>query len=66
MAFSPDGAHIAAKSRDGTLRLWPGPSRWAELLCCKLNRNMSREQWKDWVLPEIKYQVQCPRLPVPD
>ncbi len=66
VAFSPDGAHIAATSRDGTLRLWPGPSRWAELLCSKLTRNMSREQWKDWVSPEIEYQVQCPRLPVSD
>ena len=66
VAFSPNGAHIAAKSRDGTLRFWPGPSRWAKLLCSKLTRNMSRQQWKDWVSPEIEYQVQCPRLPVSD
>jgi hypothetical protein len=42
-----------------------GPSPWPRLLCAKLTRNMSREEWRSWVSPEIDYVCQCPGLPVP-
>lgn len=48
---------------DGTLRSWPGPTAWVDTLCAKLSRNMTRQQWKDWISPEIEYQKQCPSLP---
>ena len=47
----------------GTLRSWPGPTAWVDTLCSILSRNMTRQQWKDWILPEIEYETQCPSLP---
>jgi len=37
---------------------------WPELLCDKLTANMSREQWHDWVSPDIPYITVCPGLPI--
>jgi hypothetical protein len=35
------------------VRLWPGPAAWSDLLCDKLPTNMSHQQWRDWVSPDI-------------
>ncbi|MGY6274617.1 WD40 repeat domain-containing protein [Methylomonas sp. MgM2] len=65
VAFSPDGSRIVSGSYDSTLRLWPVFDGWADELCKKLDRNMSRKEWREWVSPEIAYHEQCPGLPVP-
>jgi hypothetical protein len=36
-----------------------------ESLCAKLTSNMSREQWRAWVSPDIDYIPACPELPIP-
>ncbi len=66
VAFSPAGDRVVSGSYDTTLRLWPAPApaAWPELLCNKLNSNMSHQQWKDWVSPDISYVTVCPALPV--
>jgi len=35
------------------------------MLCDKLTTNMSHQQWRDWVSPDIDYVTLCPGLPVP-
>lgn len=65
MAFSADGSKVVSGSEDGTLRLWPGPTVWMDLLCAKLTRNLSRKEWREQVLPDIDYIEQCPGLPIP-
>ena len=65
VAYSQDGQRIASAGADGSLRLWPAPQAWPARLCDKLQRNMSRREWRDWVSPEIDYRVQCPGLPIP-
>ncbi|WP_372511640.1 WD40 repeat domain-containing protein [Nocardia amikacinitolerans] len=46
---------------------WPGPASWPEDLCAKLTSNMSREQWDEWVSPDIPYRKTCEDLPeLPD
>lgn len=65
IAFSADGRTIFAGMRKSVWQ-WPGPPRWAELLCDKLSANMSRTQWKKWVSSDIEYVVGCPGLPVPE
>ena len=65
VAFSPDGTRIVSGSADNTLRLWPVPTDLPGELCKKLTRNMSRREWRDWVSPDIGYEIQCPGLPIP-
>ena len=66
--FSPDGTKLLSASSDHTLRMWPVPRRQTsrDALCAKLTHNMSREQWNDWVSPEIDYIKVCPDLPESD
>jgi WD40 repeat protein len=63
VTFNQEGS-LVGLSGTGSVLLWPGPTMWADLLCSKLTRNISRKQWQEWVSPEIDYQVQCPGLPV--
>jgi WD40 repeat protein len=65
VAFSPDGKRIVSGSRDSSLRLWPVFEGWVDELCKKLSRNMSHQEWRDWVSPDIEYVEQCPGLPIP-
>jgi WD40 repeat protein len=65
IAFSPDGKHIASGSSDETLRIWPVLEGWADELCNKLGRNMTLEEWRDWIAPDIDYATQCPAFSAP-
>ena len=66
VAFRNNGQLIHSASRNGALHLWAGPARWPGMLCGKLTRNMTAEQWKHWVSKDIDYLPQCPDLPTPD
>jgi hypothetical protein len=35
------------------------------MLCAKLTANLSHQQWRDWVSPDIGYTTLCPGLPIP-
>ncbi|WP_367156030.1 hypothetical protein [Methylomonas sp. HYX-M1] len=66
VAFSSDGSQIiSASNYDKTLRTWPVFDGWADQLCKKLPRNLSRKEWRDWVSADIDYIEQCPGLPIP-
>jgi hypothetical protein len=36
----------------------------ASAMCAKLTTNMSHQQWRDWVSPDIDYIEACPGLPI--
>jgi hypothetical protein len=46
------------------VRLWPTYPDPASAMCAKLTANMSHQQWRDWVSPNIDYIKVCPDLPV--
>ena len=64
VAFSPDGhgAGLRRRRRHGAA---VARRRDAEMLCNKLTANMSHQQWRDWVSPDIGYITQCEGLPIP-
>ena len=64
VAFDPGGNRIVSGSVDGTLRLWPTYPDPTSALCARLSTNMSHQQWRDWVSPDIDYIKVCPDLPV--
>ena len=68
--FSPDGKKLLSASADGAVQVWPAPPRSPDeardALCDKLTHNMSLEQWKKWVSPNIAYTKACPNLPIAD
>jgi WD40 repeat protein len=63
VAFSPDGQRLASAGDDGAVRMWPGADL-RKLLCAKLSANMSTQQWREWVSPDIDYIPACPALPI--
>jgi WD40 repeat protein len=62
VAFSADGTQIVALDPEGRrLHTWPSPPTWPARLCGKLTRDMSPDQWRAWLTPEIAYLPQCDR-----
>jgi len=64
VALAPDGSFFVTADAS-TILVWPGPNRWADIICSKLVQNMSPGQWREWVSLVIPYDKQCPDLPKP-
>jgi WD40 repeat protein len=60
LAFAPDGQRLI--SEGGDLIIWPVLEGWASELCRKLTRNMTSDEWNEWVSGDAKYAVQCKDL----
>ncbi len=64
VALAPDGKFFVTADAS-TILLWPGPDQWADIICSKLDRNMSDDQWHEWVSKSIPPEIQCRGLPGP-
>jgi WD domain, G-beta repeat len=72
LAYSRDGKHLATGSYDKTVRVWDltyplnsAPTKnIADLICQKVWRNMTLDEWHEFVGVEIRYERTCPNLPI--
>ena len=73
MAFTPDDTQIMAgihsirenvKDKDFTIHAWPTKiSAMASVLCGKLSRNMTKDEWDSYVAEDLPRELTCPNLP---
>jgi WD40 repeat protein len=68
VAFSPDGKSLAAgydgvAGGGGVILYDVDPGSWQRLACRIANRNLSREEWGQFIGPDVPYQRICRDLP---
>lgn len=64
IAFDADGTHIISGSADKTIRVWIASiDLLASMVCAKVWRNLTVEEWREFVGADIPYQKVCLDLP---
>jgi WD40 repeat protein len=60
IAFTRDNKYLIASCNSGEIRVWPtDPKALAELVCPKLTRNMTREEWSLYVEKDKDPEITC-------
>jgi hypothetical protein len=58
--YSPDGRRLLAISPVGPITLWDvDPESWKRRACSVAGRNLSRDEWRDFV-GDRPYHATCP------
>ena len=61
VSFSSDGEILASASYDNTIRLWIARTQdLAEMVCQKVFRNLTPDEWKNFMGANIDYDHTCP------
>ena len=64
VAFYPDGSKLVSGSYDNTIRTWIiGTKILADMVCEKVQRNLTHKEWKWFMGIDIPYEKSCPNLP---
>jgi WD40 repeat protein len=64
VAFSADGNFLVSGDDTGTVEVSPLWSAAADLLCNRVWRNLSMDEWRLYIGEGIPYQRTCPNLPL--
>lgn len=60
ISFNPQGTFLLAGVRSGKVKVWPTkPEMLADMICGKLIRNMTKNEWKRYVAEDIPYRKTC-------
>jgi WD40 repeat protein len=63
IAFTKDNNYLLASCNSGEIRVWPtDPRALAELVCPKLTRNMTPEEWSLYVEKDKAPEITCKSL----
>ena len=66
MAFSADGKRLASGGRDDAVILWNlDPASLKAEACRTANRNLSCQEWRQYIGPDVPYRKTCKALPGP-
>lgn len=63
VAFSADGDWLTAGGSDRSVMVWPRTKWLAEFACTKVTRNLTRDEWAEYVGEGIAYEKTCEDLP---
>ena len=67
IAFSSGSDYLLTACNNGEIRVWPtNPRMLAEIVCPKLPRNMTPDEWKTYVANDIQYETTCKSLLIKD
>ena len=67
VAFSPEGRYVVSGSDYKTARVWLWrPEDLIEEACHRLPRNLTLEEWQQYVAAEVPYHATCPDKPIPE
>ena len=74
LAYSPDGRHLvtAGDVGDAAIKIWDlthplntsTTQEIADMVCIKVRRNLTLDEWRKFVGAEIPYERTCPDLPI--
>jgi WD40 repeat protein len=60
IAFTSNSDYLIAACSESEIRVWPtDPSILAKLVCPKINRNMTPDEWKKYVGDRIDFETTC-------
>ncbi len=60
LAFSRDGKYLVSGDAVERIYIWAAKNDYmADLICSKINRNMTKFEWKNYIGYDIEYQKTC-------
>lgn len=66
VVFTDHGSKLIVTAGTSSIRVWLTETRdLADLVCTKVSRNLSQQEWRSYIGPNIPYETTCPNRAVP-